>query len=149
MLELERAQVGVDLLGVVVAQLRIANVQRVKVELSGLYRHRLTAAGLLRQKLLLLERLALSRGALPRHAHIGWVGHGRDAPPPRALRGLCLVGVVKQTVSGEVCACIQRRRTGAERTEASKELRKASGGIDRRCDVARAHGHDLTRVLRL
>ena len=85
MLELERAQVGVDLLGVVVAQLRIANVQRVKIELRGLYRHRLTAAGLLRQKLLLLERLALSRGALPRHAHIGWVGHGRDAPPPRAL----------------------------------------------------------------
>ena len=120
MLELERAQVGVDLLGVVVAKLRVSDVQRIEVELSRLDRHRLTAAELLRQKLLLLERLALSRGALPRHAHIGWVGHGRDAPP-RALRGLCLVGVVEAN-RRVACVCVH---------PAQADRRRADGGVKR------------------
>ena len=138
MLELERAQVGVDLLGVVVAQLRIANVQRVKVELSGLYRHRLTAAGLLRQKLLLLERPAPRAARCLVTRILAGLATGAT-PPSQSSARFVFGGVAKQPVSGEVCACIQRRRTGAERTEASKELRKASGSIDaavRRCPRA-------------
>jgi len=85
-LELESTQVGVDVLRVVVAKLRIPDGQRVEVERGRLDGHRLSTAGLLRLELLLLLRLlALPRGALPGHAHVGRVGHGRDAPPPRAL----------------------------------------------------------------
>lgn len=89
MLHLEGPQVGVDLLCVVVAQLRVADAERVEVEAHRLHRHGLPAAGLLGllllfQLLLKLLLLPLTRRALPRHAHVGGLRHGRDAS--RALR---------------------------------------------------------------
>ena len=85
MLQFKIAQVGVDLLGVVMAQLRVAHGERIEVERLGLNNHVASAVTrwrglrLLSDDLLLLLRLllllllllkALSGGALPRHAHV-------------------------------------------------------------------------------
>jgi len=93
MVELDVAQVRVDLFGVVVAQLRIALIEGVEVEhLGWLDRHRFAvAARLLLLELLLLRELPLTGGALSRDAHVGRLR--RDAPPRalrrRELRGVC------------------------------------------------------------
>ena len=82
-LHLERSQVRVDLLRVVVAELRVALRERVELEardVRGLDCHRLAAARLLLlRRLLLLLQEALPRRPLARHTHIGRHRHGRDS----------------------------------------------------------------------
>ena len=81
--ELEVPQVVVDVLRVVVAQLRVALAERVEVELVGFDRHGLLAtAGLLLLELLLLKLLLpLAGRPLSGDPHVGRLRHRRDARP--------------------------------------------------------------------